>query len=136
MALRATASESPISPRAQTNLRRPPLSAECLEAIESRPLSSRDREVPGARIHYGKTCSGLLFDLARDARSNPMDYAEADALAFTSFPKEHRAKPDSTTLLERLNGEIKRCTEVVEMFPSEDDIVRLVGALLLKQNDE
>lgn len=60
----------------------------------------------------------------------------ADVHAHMAFPKEHRAKIDSTNPLERPNGEIKRRTDVVGILPNGRAIIRFVGAILLEQNDE
>jgi putative transposase len=79
-----------------------------------------------------------------------MDGAEHDVLAYMSFPKEHRAKLHSTNPIERLNGEIKRRTDVVGIVPNDEAIIVpgacaaplgprspfTVGALLLEQTDE
>ncbi len=65
-----------------------------------------------------------------------MDQAEHDVLAFMDFPKAHRLQIHSTNPLERLNAEIKRRTDVVGIFPNDAAITRLVGAMMLEQNDE
>ena len=65
-----------------------------------------------------------------------MDTAEGDVLAYMDFPREHRAKIHSSNPIERLNGEIKRRTDVVGIFPNEAAITRLIGAILLEQSDE
>ena len=65
-----------------------------------------------------------------------MDSAEHDVLAFMAFPQAHRAKLHSTNPIERLNGEIKRRTNVVGIFPNEAAITRLIGALIMEQSEE
>jgi putative transposase len=65
-----------------------------------------------------------------------MDESEDDVLAYMAFPAAHRTKLHSVNTLERLNKEVKRRADVVGIFPSEQSIVRLIGAVLLEANDE
>jgi putative transposase len=62
--------------------------------------------------------------------------AEEDLLAFYRFPPSHWPKLRSTNNLERVNKEIARRSDVVGIFPNDASVIRLVGALLVEQNDE
>ncbi len=65
-----------------------------------------------------------------------MDSSREDVLAYMDFPREHWPQVASTNPLERVNKEIKRRSDVVGIFPNDEAIIRLVGALMLETNDE
>jgi putative transposase len=65
-----------------------------------------------------------------------LEEAEEDLLAFYRFPAAHWSKLRSTNNIERVNKEIARRSDVVGIFPNDRSVIRLVGALLIEQNDE
>ncbi|MFK4492415.1 transposase-like protein [Bradyrhizobium sp. USDA 336] len=103
-----------------------------VSAFIATALAQDDAET--ARAQWRKVADQLRPKLPKLAGF--LDEAETDVLAYTTLPPQHRTKLHSTNPIERLNGEIKRRTEVVGIFPNEDAIVRLIGAILLEQNDE
>jgi putative transposase len=103
-----------------------------VSAFIATAFAQDDAEV--ARAQWRRVADQLRPKLPKLAAF--LDETEADVLAYMTFPAQHRAKLHSTNPIERLNGEIKRRTDVVGIFPNEDAIIRLVGATLLEQNDE
>ena len=82
---------------------------------------------------------GVVADALREKQPKLgalMDASREDVLAYMDFPREHWPQIASTNPLERVNREIKRRADVVGIFPNDDAIIRLVGALMLETNDE
>lgn len=65
-----------------------------------------------------------------------MRRAKSDVLAFTAFPQAHWQKIWSNNPIERLNKEIKRRADVVEIFPNQQSFLRLSTAVVMEQHDE
>lgn len=65
-----------------------------------------------------------------------MASSREDVLAYMDFPKEHWAQIASTNPLERVNKEVKRRSDVIGIFPNDESVIRLVGALMIETNDE
>ncbi len=63
-------------------------------------------------------------------------FTKDDLTAFAAFPERHWKKIQSTNPLERINREIKRRVDVVQVFPNDDALLRLVTAVLFEMHDE
>ena len=87
-----------------------------------------------SKEHWAKLIEA--FQPRHDKLAELMIRAEDGVLAYKTFPQSHWRQIHSTNPLERLNKEIKRRTNVVGIFPNDASIRRLVGALMLEQNDE
>jgi transposase-like protein len=101
-------------------------------AVVRTVFAQSDREA--ARLQVGEVADRLEKAFPKAAKL--LREAEDDVLAYMSFPREHWTRLYSTNVLERLNREIKRRTDVVQVFPNADAALRLVGAILLEISDE
>lgn len=103
-----------------------------VSAVVKTVFAEKDRDQ--AHVRWREVADSLR-ERFRDV-AELMDEAEHDVLAYMAFDESLRSKLHSTNPLERVNKEIKRRTNVVGIFPNREAVIRLVGALMLEQNDE
>lgn len=94
-------------------------------AQETKAEAEKQWDIVADALREKQSKLGALMDASRD-----------DVLAYMSFPREHWAQIASTNPLERVNREVKRRADVIGIFPNDDAVIRLVGALMLETNDE
>jgi putative transposase len=88
----------------------------------------------GLKQAIAKVADGLRSRFAKAAAL--LEDAAEDILAYRNVPVEHQRQLHSTNPLERLNKEIKRRSNVVGIFPTSRSVLRLVGTILMEQDDE
>ena len=64
-----------------------------------------------------------------------LDKGFEDAMTVMLLPEWMRTKLRSTNLIERLNREFKRRSDVIQVFPNPESVLRLMGAVAIEQND-
>jgi putative transposase len=105
---------------------------EAIAAIVRTIFAQPDHATALAQLR--KIADGLRSRFPRAAAL--LEDAAEDILAYRHLPLEHQRQLHSTNPLERLNKEIKRRSNVVGIFPNPAAVIRLVGAILLEQDDE
>jgi len=114
-------------------LSRVPRGAQAMVAATIRTIFAQlDHESATVQLRRVADSLRLRFPSVSDI----LEEAEADILAYTFFPRAHWRQIYSTNPLERLNKEIKRRSNVVGIFPNSKSAIRLIGAVLMEQQDE
>jgi transposase-like protein len=93
-----------------------------------------------ARRDLAEARSDLTAWLARWAGKYPrltawVEENLEETLSFYRFPRQHHKHLKSTNMLERLNEEIKRRTQVVRIFPNAQSCLRLIRALAVETHE-
>lgn len=103
-------------------------------ALAAMKATFAERDPQLVRASYRRACEVIGAISAR--AGGLLEDAEADALAYLDFPREHHLRLRTNNVQERANEEIKRRTKVVGVFPSAESLMRLVGSVLVDVNEE
>ena len=111
-----------ISPKS-----RPQLIADLKEVFASKDMNE-------ARELVGKLVGRMRKIKPKLAES--IESGIEDCLRVLDFPESHRKRLSSTNMSERMNREIKRRTRVIGIFPSVESAERLIGALIIDEDEK
>ena len=106
-----------------------PARSKPVNALVSTIFAQTSREAVMAQYKH-------VIDALRDAFpeiAQMLIDAEPDLTAFAALPREHWTKIWSNNPIERLNREIKRRADVVQVFPDSDSVTPLIGSVLSEQ---
>lgn len=73
-------------------------------------------------------------DIAEKAMSC-LDEGFEDAMTVMVLPPKIRKKLRTSNHIERLNKELKRRSKAIDVFPNQESLIRLMGAVLLERNE-
>lgn len=79
----------------------------------------------------------ILDDYREIAESamNCLDEGFESTMTIMALPKHLRRYYRTSNHIERLNKELKRRSKVIGIFPNEDSLLRLMGSVLIEQNE-
>ena len=83
---------------------------------------------------YGRACDAVRA-AGEPACADLLEAARGDAPQYLSLPREHWRRVRTNNVQERANREIKRRYRSVQSFPSRESLLRLVGAVVLEEED-
>lgn len=122
-------------------MRRTPGARNCIREVGSWQLMRPVGHIISSVFHAGDaTTAVVMYHAACEMlegccprAERVLEEAEPDALAYLDFPTSHWKRLRTNNVQERTNREIKRRSRVVQVFPSEKSLLRLVGAVLCDQ---
>ncbi len=101
---------------------------QCLKEIYNAP-----------KIEIARSLRNEMLETYTDTAPKAMETLELgfdDVMAVMSLPKKYRKRLRTSNSIERLNQEIRRRERVIRIFPNEASLIRLIGAMLMEQDEK
>lgn len=108
------------------------MNSKLVNALISTVFAQTSQEA--VRAHYKQVTGSMRAQFPQVAAM--LEAAETELTAFAGTPREHWQKIWSNNPIERLNREVKRRADVVQIFPNLESVTRLIGAVLQAQHEE